>query len=299
MKKLGLLVVPFLLVGLVGCGKGEAKEVETVENGDVLIGQYVDLEGNESKRGVSKDMILYPKNHKFVEVSTRANYLIEADKYIFEKDDYDYDFKSNNGSASKMIGFDLFMSQNNYPFKYLIIKKEDKINKNKEAVEAVGKFNLAMEKTAKKYYTANEYFDFEPLDMISIIDIAYDSAYNESTEEIIYQNANWIFAKYITGYYEKSIAYNELIHTLRDSVEGQKFSNDLEEEINYFRKDLNINRCPTNDLISDSFISLDAKVKEADELFSEEIAKAELEGLASVNMELMKIPQDIYPIEAE
>ena len=303
MKKLGLLVVPFLLVGLVGCGKGEAKEVETVESGNVLIGQYVDLEGNESKQGVSKDMILYPKNHKFVDITTRANYLIEADKIIFDMDDYDYEFTTDTDSIDT-FDFQRFMWENDSPFDYILLKNEDKINKNKEVIKAIGEFNLAIEKIAKKYYTANEYFDWKPLDMIAIFDNAYSAAYVEGiegieglNEGIAYQNSNWIFAKYISGYYEKSIAYNKLIHTLRNSIDGQKFSDDMEYQLNTVRSSLWTLRRPTDNFNVSATISLDAKVKEADELFSKEIAKTELEGLASVNMELMKIPQDIYPIE--
>lgn len=294
MKKLSLLVVPFLLVGLVGCGKGEAKESNATKNSNASISQYVDLEGNETKQSIPEDMVLYPKDHKFIDTNTHANFLSTSGKDYFHAEDYDYDF----GDSISSTQFSLFMRANSRPFEYLIIEKDDPIHDNKKAVKAIGDYNLEVEKVAKKYYPLDEYYDIEPLNIIPFLYTYFKECYNEDEYTFDANNQNWDINRYLTGYYEKSIAYNKLIHELRESTDKQKFSEQMEKEINDIRKNLFTNNTGTSvGFNSDSVISLDAKVEEADKLYFEDIAKEDLKGLAAIDMNFLKIPQDIYPVD--
>lgn len=307
MKKLRLLVIPFLLVGLVGCGKGEAKESqsdiyheigERNSNGEVE-GRFTDADGKINSRTISDSRILYPRNHKFIKPDKKEIYIGGEEPFNL------------TGISFKVMGsykrFSDVITNGNL-FRYIQVgTKDDLMNNNDKFIQAISKYNLKIEKISKKHYKRSKVFSQEEDEMATTLASWYLNSSHQTILDanIEADNPDWLFIKYYLGYYEMSVAFNELLHELNTGDSEQEISelmsNILYSNFSYYYK-FAISGASTNGVSpNEDHLSGNTKLNDwvntADKYFSKEIAEKELKLLAENHKDIMLIPQDICPID--
>lgn len=316
MKKLGLLVVPFLLVGLVACGKGEAKENGSKEPETTIYdeigkrnskgeieGRFVNIDGKTNNNIMYDISILYPRNKQFTEPSD--------DEYYAGKPrdvEASFEFKSlvENETFQRTIG-------QSGLFHYLYVSKDDKeTNDSDQVVQAICNYNNKIEKIGKKYYHAGQnYFNAKnEIDTVSLLAASFSACSTvdptaEPKDSVTFNpySPDWVFVKYVLGYYETALAFNQLTHELNTGNEEQIISSKLAETLWKTMRNLSEINHPLSEETELSYYDIEEThmnemVRVADKLFSKDILKAELKAFSSKNSELMAIPQDIYPVKA-